>query len=130
MLVNSAGYKILTSVDRYLELVNSSLPGEWTCWLWAEEHRHPDAAGHPLGAFGKEWSRVVCIPGGLEEGVVLRCGAVGKENSLFPLWGVRCSVRCLLLGSSCSQGRKEKVSAAPRELPQAAAPSLSVHLPG
>ncbi|XP_050763969.1 protein Niban 2 [Gymnogyps californianus] len=27
VLVNSAGYKILTSVDQYLELVNSSLPG-------------------------------------------------------------------------------------------------------
>ncbi|NXE80120.1 NIBL1 protein, partial [Cochlearius cochlearius] len=27
ILVNSAGYKILTSVDQYLELVNSSLPG-------------------------------------------------------------------------------------------------------
>ncbi|NXW84702.1 NIBL1 protein, partial [Alopecoenas beccarii] len=27
VLVNSAGYKILTSVERYLELVNSSLPG-------------------------------------------------------------------------------------------------------
>ncbi|XP_027764718.1 niban-like protein 1 isoform X2 [Empidonax traillii] len=27
VLVNSAGYKVLTSVDQYLELVNSSLPG-------------------------------------------------------------------------------------------------------
>ncbi|XP_009324651.1 PREDICTED: niban-like protein 1 [Pygoscelis adeliae] len=27
VMVNSAGYKILTSVDQYLELVNSSLPG-------------------------------------------------------------------------------------------------------
>ncbi|NXC67070.1 NIBL1 protein, partial [Anhinga anhinga] len=27
VLINSAGYKILTSVDQYLELVNSSLPG-------------------------------------------------------------------------------------------------------
>ncbi|XP_062496278.1 protein Niban 2 isoform X1 [Pezoporus occidentalis] len=27
LLINSAGYKILTSVDQYLELVNSSLPG-------------------------------------------------------------------------------------------------------
>ncbi|NXD51190.1 NIBL1 protein, partial [Corvus moneduloides] len=28
VLVNSAGYKILTSVEQYLELVNNSLPGE------------------------------------------------------------------------------------------------------
>ncbi|XP_054076821.1 protein Niban 2 [Rissa tridactyla] len=27
VLINSAGYKVLTSVDQYLELVNSSLPG-------------------------------------------------------------------------------------------------------
>lgn len=28
MLINSAGYKVLTSVEQYLELVNTSLPGE------------------------------------------------------------------------------------------------------
>lgn len=29
VLINSAGYKVLTSVEQYLELVSSSLPGEW-----------------------------------------------------------------------------------------------------
>ncbi|NXK68410.1 NIBL1 protein, partial [Sylvietta virens] len=41
VLVNSAGYKILTSVEQYLELVNNSLPGEG-----------PRAAGHPWGPLG------------------------------------------------------------------------------
>lgn len=27
-IINSAGYKVLTSVDQYLELVGSSLPGK------------------------------------------------------------------------------------------------------
>ncbi|NXR65845.1 NIBL1 protein, partial [Rhadina sibilatrix] len=43
VLVNSAGYKILTSVEQYLELVNNSLPGEG-----------PGAAGQPLGTFGQD----------------------------------------------------------------------------
>ncbi|KAI1232052.1 hypothetical protein IHE44_0007103 [Lamprotornis superbus] len=38
VLVNSAGYKILTSVEQYLELVNNSLPGEQpqgtSAWVW------------------------------------------------------------------------------------------------
>lgn len=44
VLVNSAGYKILTSVEQYLELVSNSLPGEG-----------PRAAGQLLGTFGWVW---------------------------------------------------------------------------
>lgn len=29
-VINSAGYKVLTSVDQYLELVGNSLPGKWS----------------------------------------------------------------------------------------------------
>lgn len=38
VLVNSAGYKVLTSMEQYLELVNNSLPGEQPLgtsgWVW------------------------------------------------------------------------------------------------
>ncbi|NWZ71354.1 NIBL1 protein, partial [Acrocephalus arundinaceus] len=62
VLVNSAGYKVLTSVEQYLELVNNSLPGEgpraawgplggnhtevgWGCWgCWAAPHCQFQAA--------------------------------------------------------------------------------------
>ncbi|KAF1642661.1 Niban-like protein 1, partial [Eudyptes chrysocome] len=59
VLVNSAGYKILTSVDQYLELVNSSLPGECSWWLRGEE----GCSGSPVplccwASLGDLWERV------------------------------------------------------------------------
>lgn len=75
MLINSAGYKILTSVDQYLELVNSSLPGECSWCLGvsrdARAPLRPSAAGHPLGTFGEGVGLGCGIPGDLLEGVGL-----------------------------------------------------------
>lgn len=47
MLINSAGYKVLTSVEQYLELVNTSLPGESGGGGILGVPPHPHAAQHP-----------------------------------------------------------------------------------
>lgn len=85
MLVNSAGYKILTSVDQYLELVNNSLPGEWSWWLRGQE----GCSGSPA-----PWCCWASLRH-LWEGVVLGCGhpcgpygrgGFGMCASFWTLW--------------------------------------------
>lgn len=53
MLINSAGYKVLTSVEQYLELVSSSLPGELGGMLGVPPHHR--AAERPTGIGGQGW---------------------------------------------------------------------------
>lgn len=92
MLINSAGYKVLTSVDQYLELVNSSLPGEWSWWLRGEEEclgsPAPQCCRASLGTFGKGWFWDLGIPGEPQEGMGLGCGhlcgLLGRDG--FGMW--------------------------------------------
>lgn len=142
-------------MDQYLELVNSSLPGEWSWWLWGEERclgsPLPPGCWASLGNLGEGAISGCGIPGNLLEGMVLGCSipvdllegcfwgvaslgtfwkgsfwGVGKEKSPVPPRGVGCSVRWLLLGSCLIfWGRKANVSVALGELPRATPASLS-----
>ena len=103
MLVNSAGYKILTSVDQYLELVNSSLPGEWSWRLRGEQgclgvSCTPRLLGHlwgPLGrgdfrmwtsleTFWKGWFWGVASLGTFWKRWFQGVGLRGRRMALFP----------------------------------------------
>lgn len=61
VLINSAGYKVLTSVEQYLELVSSSLPGEWGL---LGGPKVPAPLRTPWGQLGRGWDGVGGLQGG------------------------------------------------------------------
>lgn len=85
VLINSAGYKVLTSVEQYLELVSSSLPGEWGL---LGGPKVPAPLRTPWGQLGRGWDGVGGLQGGRTApwsprvGCGVKCAAPGGGRGL------------------------------------------------